>query len=153
MAEDRPRRGSNQMPFDEALLSGYLDGELTQYEEQRVRVYLEDHSEARALLEEMKTVRETTRTTRFEVPDDLQWDERPRGPFSRFARGFGWLLILVWLVGVSAFGLWQLLTAPENLLAKLLVVGSIGGFALLLVSVLLDRLHDMKTDRYRRVRK
>jgi len=153
VAEDRPRPDFPSGSFDEVLLSGYLDGELTQSEEQRVRIYLEDHPEARALLEEMNTVRETTRTTRFEVPDDLQWDESPRGPLSRFTRGFGWLLIAVWLVGVSAFGLWQLLTSPENLFAKLLVVGSIGGFALLLVSVLLDRLHDMKTDRYRRVRK
>jgi len=155
--EDRPRpdRTPNPSPpsFDEALLSGFLDGELTQAEEQRVRIYLEDHSEARTLLEEMRTVRETTRTTRFEVPEDLQWDEHPRGPVSRLTRGFGWLLIAVWLIGVTAFGLWQFLTSPENLLPKLLVVGSTAGFALLFLSILLDRLRDMKTDRYRRVRK
>ena len=68
-------------------------------------------------------------------------------------RGLGWLLIAVWLIGVGAFGLWQLLTSPENLLPKLLVVGSAGGFALLFLSILFDRLRDMKTDRYRRVRK
>ncbi len=35
----------------------------------------------------------------------------------------------------------------------LLVVGAVGGFALLFVSILLDRLRDLETDRYRRVRK
>lgn len=139
--------------FDEALLSGYLDGELTQSEEQRVRIYLEDHPEARALFEEMRTMRETARETRFEVPDDLQWDERPRGPGSALSRGLGWLLVVIWLVGLSAFGLWQFITSPENLLEKLLVVGGVAGFVLLFVSILLDRLKDSKTDRYRRVQK
>lgn len=139
--------------FDEALLSGYLDGELTQAEEQRVRIYLEDHPEARALFEEMRAMRETARETRFDVPDDLQWDERPRGPGSALSRGLGWLLVVVWLVGLSAFGLWEFFTSPENLLEKLVVVGGIAGFALLFVSILLDRLRDSKTDRYRRVQK
>ena len=157
MTEDRRHSeyglGHASDSFDETLLSGYLDGELTQSEDQRVRIYLEDHPEARRLLEEMTTVRETTRSTRFEVPEDLQWDEHPRGPLSRLTRGFGWLLIVAWLLGVGGYGLWQLLTSPEHLLEKLLVVGSVAGFALLFLSVLLDRLRDMKTDRYRRIRK
>ncbi len=139
--------------FDEALLSGYLDGELTQSEEQRVRIYLEDHPEARELFEEMRAMRETARETRFDVPDDLQWDERPRGPVSALSRGVGWLLVVVWVVGVSAFCLWELLTSPENLLEKVMVVGGLAGFFLLFVSILLDRLKDSKTDRYRRVQK
>lgn len=153
MVEERPRRPERNRPFDEALLSGYLDGELTQAEEQRVRIHLEDHPEDRALLEEMRTMRDATRGTRFETPEDLQWDERPRGPFSRLSRGAGWLLVLIWLVGLSAYGTWQFLTSPEDLLGKLLVVGAVGGFALLFVSILLDRLRELKTDRYRRVRK
>jgi len=60
---------------------------------------------------------------------------------------------VIWLVGLSAFGLWQFITSPENLLEKLLVVGGVAGFVLLFVSILLDRLKDSKTDRYRRVQK
>lgn len=139
--------------FDEALLSGYLDGELTQAEEQRVRVYLEDHPDARRLLEEMRAMREASRSTEFEVPQDVQWDEAPRGPGSRISRGLGWVLVVVWIATVTAYGLWQLFTSPEGLFEKLLAVGAIAGFALLFVSILLDRLRDLKTDRYRRVRK
>lgn len=145
--------GEGKQPFDEALLSGYLDGELTQAEEQRVRIRLEDDPEARRLLEEMRVTREATMTTEFHVPEDLQWDERPRGPFSRLLRHGGWLLFVLWAVGVAGFALWQLVVSPEPIWQKLLAVGGLSGLALLLLSVLLDRLRDRKTDRYRRVRR
>lgn len=145
--------GEGKRPFDEALLSGYLDGELTQAEEQRVRIRLEDDPEVRRLLEELRMTREATMTTEFQVPEDLQWDERPRGPLSRLLRHGGWLLFALWVVGVAGFALWQLAISPETIWQKLLAVGGLSGLALLLLSVLLDRLRDRKTDRYRRVRR
>lgn len=140
-------------PFDEALLSGYLDGELTQAEEQRVRLYIEDHPEARETLEEMQRMREASMSTEFNVPDDTQWDERPRGPLSFTFRSLGWLMLGLWVVGTAAFGLWQLATSPGGLIEKLLAFGALSGFGLLLLSVLLDRLRTSATDRYRRVLK
>lgn len=145
--------GEGKQPFDEALLSGYLDGELTQAEEQRVRIRLEDDPQARRLLEEMRMTREATMTTEFHVPEDLQWDERPRRPLSGLLRSGGWLIFVLWAVGVAGFALWQLVVSPEPIWQKLLAVGGLSGLALLLLSVLLDRLRDRKTDRYRRVRR
>jgi len=139
--------------FNEELLSGYLDGELTQAEEQRVRLHLEDHPETRPILEEMKRMRDATLTTAFKLPDDGHWDERPQGLPSLVARGLGWLLTLVWVVAVAAFGLWQLATSPSGLLPKLLAFGALAGVGLLFVSVLLDRLRSARTDRYGRVLK
>jgi anti-sigma factor RsiW len=151
MHEERAVTEHRGATFDEELLSGYLDGELTQAEEQRVRLHLEDHPEAEALLEEMKRMRHATLSTAFKLPDDRQWDERPRGTVSLLARGAGWLLTLVWLAAVVAFGLWQLATSPESLVVKLLAFGALAGLALLFLSVLLDRLRDLPGDRYRRV--
>lgn len=144
---------SQRRMFDETLLSGYLDGELTQGEAQRVRIQLENDPEARRLYEEMRRMREATMTTGFAVPDDDQWDERPRGGLSLVSRGLGWLVVVVWLVAVSGFALWQLATAPEALWAKLFAFGAVAGFGLLLLSVLLDRLRAAPADRYRRVLK
>lgn len=137
--------------FREELLSGYLDGELTQAEEQRVRLHLEDHPEARAQLEEMRQMREATLSTTFRVPEDRQWDERPQGPASLLARGAGWVLVLAWAVAMVAFGLWQLGSGPRSFLVTLLACGAVGGFGLLFLSVLLDRVRAARTDRYRRV--
>jgi predicted anti-sigma-YlaC factor YlaD len=136
-----------------ALLSGYLDGELTQADEQRVRLHLEDCPTCRTTFEELARLREVTMETRFEEPTDEQWRETPRGGVSRSLRGAGWGLLIVWLVTAAAFAAWELLTGPERLFEKLLAFGAISGFLLLLLSALLDRIHDAKGDRYKEVDK
>ena len=138
--------------FDEALLSGYLDGELTQADAQRVRLYLEDNPEARRELDALQEMRDAARTTRFAIPDE-GWDESPRTPVSSVARKTGWLLVLAWSIGMTLLALWAFITSPESLWAKLLAAGPFLGFGFLFVSVLLDRIRSAKSDRYRRVEK
>ena len=123
--------------FPEELLSGYLDRALTQGEHQRVRVHLEDCAACRGLLAELAALRETAMNTRFLIPADDQWNERPRGGLSRVLRGGGWLVA----------------TAPESLFEKLLIFGGASGGALLFLSALVDRLRALPGDRYRRVEK
>jgi predicted anti-sigma-YlaC factor YlaD len=142
-----------QHGFDEELISGYLDGELSQGEEQRVRLHLEDCPECRAMTEELNRLKEVTMTTEFRVPDDTQWDETPRGRGSGFFRNFGWLILLAWIVGTLGYGLWQMATDTEELFEVVIVFGAWLGFGLVFLSVLIDRLKTRKTDRYRRVEK
>lgn len=142
-----------QHGFDEALISGYLDRELTQGEAQRVRLHLEDCAECRSLADEITRLREATMATEFQVPDDTQWDETPRGGLSGFFRNIGWLVLVVWLAVMGGYALWQMATNTEDLFASLLVFGMWTGFGLLFLSVLIDRLKTRKTDRYRRVEK
>jgi len=139
--------------FDEALLSGFLDGELTQVEAERVRFHLADCAACRSLHEELVHVREASRATPFQPPPDDQWDERPRGPLSLVTRRLGWVMLVAWVAVVAVFAAWQLATAPERLVFKLFVFSCAAGPALLLVSVVVDRLRTLKTDRYRRVLK
>lgn len=139
--------------FDQTLLSGHLDGELTQADEQRVRIHLEDCTSCRAVYVELEQLREATMTTRLDQPRDLEWDERPRGVFSGLSRGLGWLILIVWGVVTTGFGLWQLATGPENLMEKLIVFGGLSGLALLFVSIIVDRIRAAQTDRYRGVKK
>ena len=58
----------------------------------------------------------------------------------------GWILFAVGLVVVAILGFQAFLQAP--MLVKLLLVGIYGGLALLLVSVLRQRLTERKTDKY-----
>lgn len=139
--------------FPEELLSGYLDRALTQGERQRVRVHLEDCAACRDLLAELTALRETAMTTEFLIPSDDQWDERPRGALSRVLHGGGWLIVSAWLVAIGGFAAWQVATAPESLLEKLLIFGGASGGALLFLSALVDRLRALPGDRYRRVEK
>lgn len=139
--------------FDEALLTGYLDGALTQADGQRVRLHLERCAECRRLTEELRELRETTMATQFELPADDQWNEAPRGLASRLSFRLGWVLLLAWAVGLVGLVVGHLWTSTMSLTEKLLVFGGLSGAALLFVSVLLDRLAVWRNDPYRRVQR
>jgi anti-sigma factor RsiW len=139
--------------FDESLLSGYLDGELTQADAQRVRLRLESDSAARALFEELQRIRAAARSTRLPVPADEEWNEAPRSRGSRWLRGSGWLLIVALALVAGGLGAWALATGDQEWWQTLLAVGGVAGPVLLLSSALADRLKVAGSDRYRRVRK
>ena len=138
--------------FDDALISGYLDGELTQEEAQLVRIHLEDCVTCRKTADEMSRIREATMGSQFHVPQDTQWDEAPRGSTSRLLRNAGLVIGLAWLVAVIGYLLVELV-GSEDLLGILLVGGLVVSAALVLASALLDRRDALKSDRYRRVKK
>lgn len=139
--------------FDDTLISGHLDGELTQAAEQRVSIHLEDCSHCRTLLGDLQEMREATMSTEFQRPDDDQWDERPRGTTSLLTRGTGWVLAAVWLAGVIGYGLWAFWQSSANIIERLLVFGGLSALALLFISVVFDRISSSRTDRYREVEK
>ena len=139
--------------FDEALLTGYLDGVLTQADDQRVRLHLDECDDCRRLIDEMRETREATMTTRFELPTDDQWNEAPRGLASRLGLGLGWTLLLVWAVGMLGLVVGTIWQDGMPWIVKLLLFGGLSGGALLFVSVLIDRLKTFGKDPYRRVQK
>ena len=137
--------------FNDELLSGYLDGTLSHREMQRVRLRLESDPEARQLYDELRALRETALTTRFQPPSDEAWPELPATRVSRLSRSLGWLLIGSWLAVVTVLSLWRFLSQTGNPLEIFLVLGLPGGFVLLFFSVLFDRLRSLSSDRYRNV--
>jgi len=155
MTERGSRRAVEQCPtsFEEELLTGHLDRALPQGESQRVRLHLEDCAHCRRLYDEMHTVRQAARSTRFLIPPDDQWREIPRSGASRLLRGGGWMLLIVWAAAAGTFALWQLASSPVGAVEKSLVFTGVSGVGLLFVSVLLDRLKSVKSDRYTRVEK
>lgn len=137
--------------FDEALLSGYLDHALPQAEAQRIRVHIEDCAACQGLYEELVALREAARTTLFQEPEEAEWPELPKTRLSRFSRSLGWMVVVSWLIVISALALWRFFSQAGDPLEVFIVLGLPGGFVLLFVSVLLDRLRELKSDRYRGV--
>ena len=142
-----------ERPFDEELLSGYLDGALPQATAQRVRLHLEGCDDCRRLHRELLTLREAAISTRFETPADDEWPELPRTRPSLLSRSLGWTVLVAWTVVIAVVALWRAVSQAGDPLEVFLVVGLPGGLLLLFLSVLLDRLRDMKTDRYRGVQR
>jgi len=139
--------------FDESLLSGYLDGVLTQADEQKVRLFLEESEDARKVLDELKSVRNLTLASDFARVADDQWDEQPQGGASGAAFRIGWTLFLLWLVAGLSFVAYQFATGPESIFSKAFVFVGVSGVSLLFLSVLIDRLKRLGSDRYRGVKR
>jgi anti-sigma factor RsiW len=150
MTDARPNAAT---PFPEELLSGYLDGALTQQEEQQVRLHLERSPEARVLLEELAALRGASRTTPFAAVEDRQWSEAALTPASAVARRLGFALLGVWALAAVAIALYQASRQSMTWWEAALVVSGVGGALLVFFSVLADRLRDLRVDRYRRVLK
>ena len=155
-----PMTGS-PVPFPEELLSGYLDGALTQQEEQQVRLHLERSAEARAMLEDLAALRAAARRTPFTPSEDRQWSELPRTRASAIAMRLGLALLALWGLGVIFVIVWQASHAPSGTemhrgmiwWAAGLWASGLGGALLVFLSILGDRITDRRHDRYRRVLK
>ncbi len=75
-------------------------------------------------------------------------------PVQNLSRGFGWAVLCVWVASLTFYGLWEVATAPdEPLTDKLLVFGFFLGVALLFLSVLIERIREGRTDKYKGVHK
>ena len=68
------------------------------------------------------------------------------------SRRIGWLLLIGGILGGTGYGVYEFVTDPEASTVVKAIVGAIyGGLALLLLSVLRQRLIARRTDRYRDV--
>lgn len=145
---------SQQHTFDETLVSGYLDGELTQGDAQRVRLHLETCDDCRRLADDLGRLSAVTAATTFQVPNDTQWDERPRTGLSKVFHHSSWILGLLWFVGLIGYVIWQATTdAGSSSFEFLIPVGLWLAIGLALLSALSDRLDTRKNDPYRKVQK
>lgn len=134
--------------IDETLLSGYLDGSLSQLDSQRIRLRLEEDLELQLTFRELSLLREAALSTRFKSPAEIDWPELPQSLPSAYSRLAGWLLVTGWVALLAVIGLGELLSGRHGWLEILLFLALPGGLVLLFFSVLLDRLKSLKTDRY-----
>lgn len=141
---------TGRTPIEDVLLSGYLDGTLSQLDQQRVRLVLEQDAELRLSFHELRLLRETALTTHFVLPE-IEWPELPQSLPSRYSRLAGWLLVVGWVLLLLVVAVHEVLSGHHSWLEIVLFLGLPGGLVLLFFSVLLDRLKNLKSDRYSEV--
>ena len=144
--------GGDRAAHVEERLSGYLDGELTQQQRQRVRLHLEDCTECATLLDELTALRARLGESDLSgLPTD-QWRENMNDSGVTLTRGIDWLLLIGAGVIIGAIALFEFLTDPGLGVGwKLLISAFYLGWLALFVSVLRQRLIERKTDRYKDV--
>ena len=133
-------------------LSGYLDGELTQQQRQRVERHLEECETSRALYDELVEIRTRLgQGLRREFGEDVfreSFDE----PGNRWLARIGWAAIVAGIVGLGIVLLGGFLM--DNSVStgmKLLIALPYLGFGALFIAVLRRRLKEARSDKYKDV--
>jgi anti-sigma factor RsiW len=131
-------------------LMRYLDGELDAERAGAVEAALATDTELRreyVVFRRMKSDLE-------EVGSDMRtpvstWEAVNR----RLTRPMGWILFLVGVAVWLGYAVYAFLTGPEALWEKLAVGAVVVGVGMLFLSVVIDRLRDLKTDPYKEIQR
>lgn len=140
------------------LLSGYVDGELTDDQRLAFEQALEIDADLRAELAEFRKLKEVTSMVRYaDLPDEV-WEHYWMSIYRKTERGIGWILFSIGAIILLGFGLFEglshLYTAPDApLWLKIGITGVGAGLVFLLVSFGRERLFAYNRDRYREVNK
>jgi predicted anti-sigma-YlaC factor YlaD len=131
------------------MLSGYIDGELTQQQRQRVELHCSECGQCGALMAELSALKdEIGRTPLGEYGEDT-WREKMNDSTVQVTRGIGWILFLVGVMAIGGVVLYEFVIDSSIPLYVKLITGSIwGGLGILLLSVLRQRLIERKSDKY-----
>ncbi len=146
---------TKERPIDRYLdewLSGYIDGELTQQQRQRVEIHCSQNEKAQALLEELQALRSDVGNATLSQYGEDKWRESMDDTGVQVSRGIGWVMLIIAALGVGGVMVFSFLTDPSiGWFAKLVIGGFYGGLAVLLGSVIRQRLIERKTDKYKDV--
>lgn len=134
--------------IDHEELMRYLDGELEPGRSRAVEEALERSTELRRELVLFRSMKGDLR----EIGAGMSirgtvWGEVNR----RLTRPVGWVLFIIGALVWVAYGAYTYLAGADALWEKMAVSAVVVGLATLLLSALIDRYHDLKTDPYREI--
>lgn len=131
-------------------LMRYLDGELPPERIREVERALETSTELRreyVIFQQLKADLQTMGANMN--PEHTVWDSVNQ----RLTRPVGWILFLLGAVIWAGYGVYTFLTGAEALWEKLATSAVVVGLAMLLISALVDRWRDLKTDPYKEIQR
>ena len=134
------------------LLSGYIDGELTQQQAQRVRVHCESCRQCAEELDQLDKIRREIGRSRLSPVSEDIWREHMKEPTVELTRGLGWILFIAGVLAISGIAIYEFVIDTSMPTYIKVITGLIWvGLGALLVSVLRQRLIERKSDKYKDV--
>lgn len=133
-----------------------IDGEITPEEARQLTQFLEANPSYRKELETMSELKTETGKMKERLVPELAWEDYWRQLYNRLERGTGWILISLGAIVVLSYGIYHAMTAlwQDNtmpLILKYGILAQIIGGAILLVSVVREKLLLRKHDRYKEI--
>ena len=134
------------------LISGFVDGELTQQQRQLVSLHCEQCTQCGENLEDMQALRARIGKANLSEIGEDKWRETMDEKGVQNSRSIGWLLFIAGMVAVAGVILITFLFNDEiGTGMKFILAAVYGGLLVLLYSVLRQRMIERKTDKYKDV--
>ena len=137
------------------LITGYVDGELSDAERRKLEDHLAACEACRRELDECATIKEHLTMIKFKEPSDAELERYWRSVYNRLERGAAWILFSLGAIVVICWGAFlaieEMIKDPGiSIVLKVGVVALIVGGVVLFVSLVRERLTLRKTDKYSR---
>ncbi len=130
-------------------LMRYVDGEMEALEREEFESHLKDCESCRRLLSEFSMMKEVTGTMQIADLPEKVWEKYWSVVYNQLERSVAWFFFIIGAVVLILYSVYEMLTEPG--LASIVRSGLIlmfVGFAVLLLSVLREKLTVNKSDRY-----
>ena len=138
----------------ERLLILYIDDEISKEEKEDVESHISSCANCKALMEQYMKLKKTSSEISFTKPSDETMDSYWANISSRLSRGGGWIFLIIGSVILIIYAICRFAVDPSvHSLVKVTIAAIVIGIVLLFISVLLERIRDLKTDRYRGIEK
>lgn len=138
------------------MLAGYVDGELSEEERHTFEEELNRNPELQAELKEFIKLKEVTGLVKYaDLPEEV-WESYWQSLYRKTERGVGWIFYSIGAIVLVCYGLYELFSNlfvnPEvPILIKIAVSALAVGSAILLVSLIRERIFAYRRDRYKEV--
>lgn len=147
------------MPKDwRPYVSAYLDCELEPDERRAFEEELAQNPRLREEMKAMEDIKNVLDGMRLRELPDRAWDDYRERTYNRLERGIGWILLSIGAMVLVGYGLYELVAflAADTELAWWIrvAIGAVcAGVAILLISVIRERVFVWKRDPYKEVKR
>jgi len=132
----------------------YIDNEMTQEERAEYEEHLLSCDECRRTVERFKELKALTGRVRMKDPTDEFWEDYWKSLYRRMERRVAWIFIIIGAVIFFAYALYEIfISFREFTLDKAGIAFVLAGIILLLISVIRERVHGYRVDRYRDIQR
>jgi len=147
-----------QSPYNEEKIGlevmAYLDGELGPEEAEQVRRNIQVDERYRKAMQSLMEIKEATSEMKLKKLPEMYWDDYWKHVYNRIERGISWVFISIGAIILLSFGFWQLFKSvlDDPAMHPILKAGIfiiMIGIAMLIVSILREKLMIRKIDKYR----
>lgn len=134
----------------DSLISGYIDGELDSEQQAKVDAHLAVCSVCSDEMARYRQMTEVANTMRFREPPEDVWTTYWQGVYNRLERGTGWLIFMIGLAVLIAYGVYEFVTDPGvAALVKVIIAVPVIGLVVLFISVWREKWIVNRTDKYK----